>query len=55
MQVGQKDPLEEEAAAHFSVLPGKSHGQRSWVGYSPWGCTELDATEVTEHTLGTLA
>ena len=19
-------------------LPGKSHGQRSLVGYSPWGC-----------------
>ena len=20
------------------LLPGKSHGQRSLVGYSPWGC-----------------
>ena len=26
-------------------LPGKSHGQRSPVGYSPWGCKELDTTE----------
>ena len=26
-------------------LPGKSHGQRSLAGYSPWGCTELDTTE----------
>ena len=26
-------------------LPGKSHGQRSLVGYSPWGCKELDVTE----------
>ena len=26
-------------------LPAKSHGQRSLVGYSPWGCKELDATE----------
>ena len=26
-------------------LPGKSHGQRSLVGYSPWGCGELDMTE----------
>ena len=26
-------------------LPGKSHGQRSLVGYSPWGCKELDTTE----------
>ena len=28
-------------------LPGKSHGQRSPAGYSPWGCKELDVTEVT--------
>ena len=26
-------------------LPGKSHGQRSLVGYSPWGCQESDTTE----------
>ena len=26
-------------------LPGKSHGQRSLVGYSPWGCKELDTPE----------
>ena len=25
-------------------LPGESHGQRSLVGYSPWGCKELDMT-----------
>ena len=24
------------------LLPGKSHGQRSLVGYSPWGCKESD-------------
>ena len=24
----------------------KSHGQRSLVGYSPWGCKELDTTKV---------
>uniref|UniRef100_A0AC11ESQ7 Ribosomal protein S25 n=1 Tax=Ovis aries TaxID=9940 RepID=A0AC11ESQ7_SHEEP len=24
------------------LLPGKSHGQRSLVGYSPWGCRESD-------------
>ena len=24
------------------LLPGKSHGQRSLVGYSPWGSKELD-------------
>ena len=27
------------------LLPGKSHGRRSLVGYSPWGCEELDTTE----------
>ena len=26
---------------HLVFLPGKSHGQRSLVGYSPWGCKEL--------------
>ena len=26
-------------------LPGKSHGQRSLVGYSPWGPKESDMTE----------
>ena len=26
-------------------LPGKSHGRRSLVGYSPWGRKELDTTE----------
>ena len=27
------------------LLPGKSHGRRSLVGCSPWGCEELDMTE----------
>ena len=27
------------------LLPGKSAGQRSLVGYSPWGCQESDTTE----------
>ena len=27
------------------LLPGKSHGRRILVGYSPWGCKELDMTE----------
>ena len=27
------------------LLPGKSHGWRSLVGCSPWGCTESDTTE----------
>ena len=28
-----------------ALLPGKSHGQRSLVGCSPWGHEELDTTE----------
>ena len=27
------------------LLPGKSHGRRSLVSCSPWGCEELDTTE----------
>ena len=29
-------------------LPGKSRGQRSLAGYSPWGHKESDMTEVTK-------
>ena len=28
-------------------LPGESHGQRSLVSHSSWGCKELDMTEAT--------
>ena len=31
-------------------LPGKSHGQGSLVGYSPWGCKESDTTEHAQDT-----
>ena len=27
------------------LLPGESHGRRSLVGCSPWGCEESDMTE----------
>ena len=30
--------------------PGEFHGQRSLAGCSPWGRTEVDTTEETEHT-----
>ena len=29
-------------------LPGESHGQKSLVGYSPWGRKESDTTEASE-------
>ena len=31
---------------HPVILPEKSHGQRSLVGYSPWGHKELNMTEL---------
>ena len=42
--LGQKDTLEKEMATHFSILPGKCHGQRSLSGYSPYGYKESDTT-----------
>ena len=47
--VGGEDPLEKEMATHSSILPGKSHGQRSLAGCSPWGCKESDMTERVNH------
>ena len=38
--LGQEDPLEKEMATHSVLLPGKSHGLKSVVGYSPWGRKE---------------
>ena len=43
--LGWEDLLEKEMATHSSVLPGKSHGWRSLVDYSLWGCKESDTTE----------
>ena len=38
---GWEDPLEKEMATSSSLLcPENPHGQRSLVGYSPWGCKE---------------
>ena len=38
--LGREDPLKKGMAE--SILAGKSHGQKSLAGYSPWGCKELD-------------
>ena len=43
--LGQEDLLEEGMATHSSFCHGESHGQRSLVGYSPWGHKEPDMTE----------
>ena len=43
--LGQEDPLEKEWQPNPVFLPGDSHGERSLVGYSPWGRKESDMTE----------
>ena len=43
--LGREDPLEKEMQPTPVLLHGKSHGWRSPVGYSPWGCKESDMTE----------
>ena len=48
--LGWEDPLEEEMATPSVFLPGKSQGQRSLAGYSPWGQKESDMTEDWAHT-----
>ena len=37
--------LEKEMQPTPIFLPGKSHGWRNLVGYSPWGHKELDMTD----------
>ena len=43
--LGWEDPLEEGMATHSSILAWRTHGQRSPMGYSPWGHKELDTTK----------
>ena len=35
-------------------LPGKSHGQRSLAGYSPWGCKRAGHDLVTKQPLNNM-
>ena len=43
--LGREDPLRRKWQPTSVILPGKFHGQRSLVGYSPWDCEESDTTE----------
>ena len=43
--LGQEDPWRRKWQATPVLLPGKSHGWRSLVGYSTWGRKESDTTE----------
>ena len=42
--LGQEDPLGKEMQPTPVFLPGKSHRERSLVGYSPWGRKESAMT-----------
>ena len=44
--LGWEDPLVREWQLTPVFLPGELHGQRSLVGYSPWGCKESDILEL---------
>ena len=43
--LGGEDSLEKEMAPDFSVLAWEFQGQRSLVGYGPWGHKVSDTTE----------
>ena len=42
-----KIPLEEGMATKSGIVAQETHGQRSLVGYSPWGRKELDMTDTS--------
>ena len=46
-----KIPWEKKWQPTPVFLPGKSYGQRSLMGYNPWGHKELDMSERLTHTL----
>ena len=43
--LGQEDLWRRKWQPTPVFLPGKSHGTKSLVGYSPCGCKESDTTE----------
>ena len=43
--LGWEDPWRQNGYPLQYPLPGESHGQRTLVGYSPWGRKESDTTE----------
>ena len=51
---GNGNPLEKGMATRSTILAGKSDGQRSLAGHSPWGHEDLNTTEqlVLSSTIG---
>ena len=43
--LGWEDLLEKGTAIDSRILAWRIHGQRSWVGYNPWGRKELGTAE----------
>ena len=43
--LGSKVPWRRKWQPTPALLPGRSHGQRSLIDYSPWGRKESDTTE----------
>ena len=44
----ERSPRRKKWQPTAVFLPGKSHGQRSLAGYSPWGCKESDRLSTRE-------
>ena len=51
---GWEDPLEENMAAHSSILARRNDGQRSLAGCSLLGSQRVNMTEATEHSTGSM-
>ena len=50
--LGQEESPDKKITTNSSILAGKSHGQRSLAGYSPWGHKESDTTNTHIYTPG---
>ena len=46
--LGWQDSLEKGMASHSRILAGEFHGQRSLVGYSPWGRKEFTQIQLSD-------
>ena len=46
--LSQEDPLEKRMASHSSIIAWKIHGQRSLVGYGPWGSWRVENDQATK-------
>ena len=47
IQLASTSPRRRQWHPTPELLPGKSHGWRSLVGCSPWGCKESDTTSLS--------